>query len=109
MYRVSRPRGKHTKALGALYKTILAGLESIRVFWQIRPAAVVGTGPALVVPVAIVGRLFGSRIIYIETGSRVNTLSMTGRIMYWCANMFFVQWPQLAEQWPRAIYAGRLL
>jgi uncharacterized protein YqjF (DUF2071 family) len=34
---------------------------------------------------------------------------MTGRIMYRWADLFFVQWPQLAETLPRAVYAGRLI
>ena len=51
----------------------------------------------------------GTRIIFVETGSRVTRLSLTGRIMYRIAHLFFVQWPQLQQQWPRARYEGRLL
>jgi len=43
----------------------------------------------------------------VETGSRVRALSMTGRIVYRFADLFIVQWPQLQERYPRAVYAGR--
>jgi beta-1,4-N-acetylglucosaminyltransferase len=109
IHSLSRPRGKRTGTLKAIFRTILVGIQSLWVFFRVRPDAVLSTGPAISVPVSISGKLFGARIIFVETGSRVTALSMTGRIMYRWADLFFVQWPQLAEKLPRAIYAGRLI
>lgn len=109
IYRLSRPRGKYTGKIDALLRTILAGLQSLWVLWRVRPSAILSTGPAIAVPVSILGKLLGVRIIFVETGSRVKALSLTGRIMYRWADLFFVQWPQLKEDLPRAIYAGRLV
>jgi beta-1,4-N-acetylglucosaminyltransferase len=109
IYTLTRPRGKRTKTLDSILRTLLAGIESLWVLLRVRPAAVLSTGPAIAVPVSVIGRLLGARIIFVETGSRVTTLSLTGRIMYRWADLFFVQWPQLAEKLPRAIYAGRLV
>jgi len=108
-YRLRRPRGKHTGKPGAVFRTILAGIQSLWVLLRVRPAAIVSTGPAIAVPVSIIGKLLGARVVFVETGSRVRALSLTGRIMYRWADLFFVQWPQLAEKLPRAIYAGRLV
>ena len=109
LYSLSRPRGKDTGMAGAVWRTLLAGVQSLPVIWRIRPTAVLSTGPAIAVPVSLIGKLLGARIIFVETGSRVTTLSWTGRIVYRWADLFFVQWPQLAEHLPRAIYAGRLV
>jgi beta-1,4-N-acetylglucosaminyltransferase len=109
IYSLSRPRGKSTGALSAIFRIILTGIQSVWVLLRVRPAAIVSTGPAIAVPVSILGKLLGARIIFVETGSRVKTLSLTGRIMYRWADLFFVQWPQLKESLPRAIYAGRLV
>lgn len=108
-YILTRPRGKHTGTLDSISRTLLTGIESLGVLLRVRPAAILSTGPAIAVPVSIMGKLLGARIIFVETGSRIKALSLTGRIMYRWADLFFVQWPQLAEELPRAIYAGRLV
>jgi len=109
IHRVIRPRGKSTGKLAAALRTIFAGLQALWILLRVRPAALISTGPAIVVPISIAAKLFRVRIIFVETGSRVRTLSLTGRIMYRWADLFFVQWPQLAEELPKAVYAGRLI
>ena len=109
IYTIPRPRGKETGLLMAIWQTWLAGLLATGILLRLRPAAILSTGPAIAVPVSIIGKILGARIIFIETGSRVRTLSLTGRIMYRWADLFFVQWPQLAATLPKAIYAGRLI
>jgi UDP-N-acetylglucosamine:LPS N-acetylglucosamine transferase len=109
IYRLMRPRGKQTPALLAVLRTIVTAVQAIGVVLRVRPKAILSTGPAIAVPVSIVGKLLGARVIFVETGARVKTLSMTGKILYRWADLFFVQWPQLVERLPRAIYAGRLI
>ena len=109
IYSLTRPRGKCTGQLHSVFRTLLTEIESLRILLRIRPAAILSTGPAIAVPVSIFGKLFGARIVFVETGSRIKALSLTGRIMYRWADLFFVQWTQLAEKLPRAIYAGRLI
>lgn len=109
LYRLSRPRGKDTKTLPAILRTIRTTFETLPVLLRVRPDAVVSVGPAIGVPVCILGKLLGARIIFIETGSHITFSSMTGRILYRWADLYFVQWPQLAQKLDRAIYAGRLI
>jgi beta-1,4-N-acetylglucosaminyltransferase len=86
----------------------VALLEIVRVLIKVRPKAVIGCGPAIAVLASAVGKLLGSVIIFVETGSRVSNLSLSGKLMYRVADQFFVQWPNLQSKYPRAIYAGRL-
>jgi beta-1,4-N-acetylglucosaminyltransferase len=109
IHSLTRPREKRSRRLDAIFRTILSGIQSLWVLLRVRPEAIVSMGPAIAVPVSVVGKLLGARIIFVETGSRVKTLSLTGRIMYHWADLFLVQWPQLAKKLPRAIYAGRLV
>jgi UDP-N-acetylglucosamine:LPS N-acetylglucosamine transferase len=108
-YTLWRPRGKRTSLPLAVLRTLGVFWQSFHILRQVRPAAILSTGPAIAVPISLLGRLLGSRIIFVETGSRVAKLSLTGRIMYPIAHLFFVQWPQLQAEWPRARYEGRLL
>ena len=109
IHRITRPRGKSTGKASAMCRTILAGIESLALLLRVRPAAIISAGPAICVPVSILGKLLGARIIFIESSSRIRHPSLTGRIMYRWADLFFVQWPQLQEQLPRALFAGRLV
>ena len=109
IYTLCRPRGKYTHKLKAILRTLWAGIQSLQVLLRVQPDAILSTGPAIAVPVSIVGKMLGARIIFVETGSRIKTVSLTGRIMYRWADLFFVQWPQLKERLPQAIYAGRLI
>lgn len=109
VYTLRRPRHKSMSITQGAWRTVGVSWQTLRLLWQLRPTAILSTGPALAVPVAMMGKALGAQLIFIETGSRVKALSLTGRLLYPVADLFFVQWPQLQEKLPRAIYAGRLL
>jgi UDP-N-acetylglucosamine:LPS N-acetylglucosamine transferase len=109
VYRIYRAREKDTKFFDAIIKTFIDGIKSFWIILRVKPHAILSCGPAIAVPVSIVGKILGTHIIFVETGSRVNCLSLTGRIMYRCADLFFVQWPKLKKGRAKAIYAGRLI
>ena len=67
------------------------------------------TGPAILVPVAIMGKFVGAKISLSKVRSRITELSLTGKIMLRLADLFFVQWEPLQRRYPRTIYAGRLM
>uniref|UniRef100_T1JLJ3 UDP-N-acetylglucosamine transferase subunit ALG14 n=1 Tax=Strigamia maritima TaxID=126957 RepID=T1JLJ3_STRMM len=48
------------------------------------------------------------RIIFVESICRVETISLSGKILYFFADEFLVQWPNLIKSYPRAKYLGRL-
>ena len=109
IYRVTRPRGKSTGKLGAALLTLVATVESLWILLRVRPAAIISAGPAIAVPASILGKLLGARVIYLESSSRISRPSVTGRILYRWADLFFVQWEQLQSSYPRALFAGRLV
>jgi UDP-N-acetylglucosamine:LPS N-acetylglucosamine transferase len=91
------------------WKFILNLWEAFRILRKERPTAILSTGAGLAVPFAIVGRLFfGTRVVFVETFTRIERPSLTGRIMYWLAHDFFYQWPQLRAFFPRGCYGGPL-
>lgn len=105
---VRRPRGMHDSILSAVINSVIAVAQITAIMLRVRPQAVIGSGPAVSVLTSVVGKLFGARVVFIETGSRVKTLSLSGKIIYRLADLFFVQWAPLRKKCPKAIYAGRL-
>ena len=109
VYRVIRPRWKNTSLPLAVVRTVCSAWQALLALLRWQPQAVVSTGPGPAVPASLLAKLLGIRVIYIETGSRVFALSSSGRILRRFADLFFVQWPELLEAYPEALYAGRLL
>ena len=88
--------------------TLHALWACVLLIWTASPDLVLVNGPGTCVPVAVLARLSGSRVIFVESWCRVESLSLTGRIMYWVAHRFVVHWPELARRYPRAEYLGRI-
>ncbi len=107
-YRVARPRGKSGSWALAVLRTLLCAAQSLVALLRARPDAIVHCGPAVALPVSVWAKLLRKPVIFVETGSRVHRLSLTGRLMRPLADLYFVQWPQLLGVYPQAIYAGRL-
>ena len=108
VYRVPRAREKAHNLPRDVLRVLRCAWRSWQALRWVRPRAVISSGPGMAVPVCLLARLAGVPLIYVETGSRVRRLSLSGRIVYPFADLFFVQWPELKERYPRAVYAGRL-
>lgn len=75
------------------------------------PDVVVGVGSSSAVPLLLCGRLLRRKTVFIESVTRFDHLSTTGRLILWLhlADRFYVQWPQLQRLVPKANYAGTVL
>lgn len=82
--------------------------EAWRILRRERPTHLLSTGAGLAVPIAIVGRLMGVRVLYIESFCAMRRPTLTGRIMYWLAHHFLYQWEQLEAFFPGGVFAGKV-
>jgi UDP-N-acetylglucosamine:LPS N-acetylglucosamine transferase len=82
---------------------------AVRLVHRFHPRAIVSTGAGVAVPFCYIGRLFGARIVYVESFSRIHEPSLTGRLVHPVAHRFFVQWPELRPRYRKAEYRGTCL
>ncbi|NPA90797.1 MAG: hypothetical protein GXO55_05045 [Chloroflexi bacterium] len=109
IYRINRPQWKVEPRWKVALRYVRLTWQSMWILARARPQVILQSGPGLAVPLSLLGKLLGARVIYVENGARVRHPSLTGRIMYRFADLFFVQWPELQEHvFPNAIYAGML-
>jgi UDP-N-acetylglucosamine:LPS N-acetylglucosamine transferase len=98
-------------AHGPTNRDVLKLVRNIPFAWRVirarDPDVILSTGAGLAVPFFWVGRLLGRRCVYVESLTRVSSLSLSGRLVYPVADEFFVQW-QDARILRRARYAGSL-
>ena len=82
---------------------------ALRVLRRERPTHLLSTGAAVAVPFFYVGRLKGARLIYIEVFDRIDTPTLTGRIVRPITQHFMVQWAEQLKLYPGAELIGPLL
>lgn len=80
--------------------------KSLFLYIKIRPKYIVTTGTHTAVPICYIGKLFGSKIIFIETFANSLTKTLSGTLIYPIANLFIVQWESMLKLYPKAIYGG---
>ncbi|HKB50520.1 MAG TPA: PssD/Cps14F family polysaccharide biosynthesis glycosyltransferase [Solirubrobacterales bacterium] len=104
--KVTIGHGPTNRSLKALILNLSLAWGTLR---RERPDAILSTGAGLAVPFFVIGKLLGIRLVYVESVTRTETISLSGRLVYRLADRFFVQWPQAAERLRRATYAGSVL
>jgi len=117
---VPRSRSVGQSWLSSIFTTLWALLWSCYLIWRDRPQLVLCNGPGTCVPfcyAAYLWRLLGrlpvhTKIVFVESYCRVETLSLSGRLLLPLADMFVVHWPQLATRYAHKSnlrYFGRIL
>ena len=75
-------------------------LRNLRLAWRLvrreRPRVVISTGAGVAVPFLWAARIYGARVIYVESFARTSGLSLTGRLVRPVVHRLFVQWPEAA-------------
>ena len=80
-----------------------------RVIFCEKPDVVISTGAAVGCIVCFLGKLFGARVIWIDSITNVERLSLSGRMVRYIADLFLVQWPELVRQYRNVEYVGTVI
>ena len=88
------------------FKLLYNCLKSLYLYIRIRPDFIVTTGVHTAAPMCVLGHIFGSKIIYIETFANMKSKTITGSKVYKFADLFVVQWESMLKLYPKATYGG---
>lgn len=102
------PYGTRTHLLSYIFKYIYLCLKTVYLYFKIRPKVIVTTGTHTAGPMCYLGKIFGSKIIYIETFANTNKKTATGRLIYPIADLFIVQWEEMLKLYPKAKLGGSI-
>lgn len=99
-------------AFGPTNRNVPNLLRNLRLAWSVirreRPAAVLTTGAGVAVPFAWIAKLHRIPIVYVESFTRIDGLSLSGRMIAPVASRLYGQWPELAQRTSRVRFAGNL-
>jgi len=103
VYYVNQINRKQPSFIFAFIKLFFFSLAVLR---KEKADCVITTGALMGYVVALAGKLLRKKIIYIESFARIETPSLTGRLIYPFADVFIVQWEEGLKFFPKAIYGG---
>jgi len=98
--------GTKSNMLTYPFKLLYNCFKSLFIYLKVRPKVIITTGAHTAGPMCCIGKILGSKIIYIETFANSKSKSATGRIVYWFADLFIVQWESMIKLYPKAKYNG---
>ncbi len=104
-------RHKHSrlKSMATLPLSLLCSMVLVaRLIARYRIICVISTGPGIAVVPSVLLKLIGARVVFLESWSRFDTSSMTGKVMYRLADRFYIQNRSLEKHYPKAKYGGLL-
>lgn len=102
------PYGTRAKLFSYIFKYLWLCIKTIYYYFKIRPKVIITTGTHTAGPMCILGKICGSKIIYIETFANTNKKTATGRLIYPIADLFIVQWEEMLKIYPKAVYGGSI-
>jgi beta-1,4-N-acetylglucosaminyltransferase len=83
-------------------------IETLKLFIRYDIRILISTGSGVAIVPSVVAKLCCAKVLFFESWSRFNVPSISGRIMYRIADVFFVQNEEIHKFYKNAIYLGQL-
>jgi UDP-N-acetylglucosamine:LPS N-acetylglucosamine transferase len=74
-----------------------------------RPDVVISTGAAAGCIECFLCKLIGAKIVWIDSITNVEKLSLSGRMVRYIADLFLVQWPELTSKYKNVQFTGAIV
>lgn len=94
------------KEKNIIVNMIINSIKSVYIYIKERPDVIITTGVLSVIPICFFAKLMGKRLIFIESYAKITSPTLTGKLLYGISDRFYVQWPQMKNVYPNAIYIG---
>ena len=102
IYPVYYPSNRSIKAL------IINTYYAIKILKKERPDMIISSGAAPAIPFFWIGKLMGTKNIYIEVFDRIDKPTLAGKLCYPVTDVFIVQWEEMKRVYPKAINLGSI-
>ena len=107
-YKVRYLMQQERKNISFILEFIFNFLKAIYVAIWYNPDVIISTGAGATTFVCLFIKLLGGKVIYIESFAKINSPTITGRIIYKFADDFYVQWEEMKKFYPKAHYDGEI-
>jgi UDP-N-acetylglucosamine:LPS N-acetylglucosamine transferase len=84
-------------------------LRCIGIIFREKPNVVISTGAAAGCMLCFLGKMRGAKVVWIDSITNVERISLSGRMVRYIADLFLVQWPELAGRYKRVEFVGTVI
>jgi UDP-N-acetylglucosamine:LPS N-acetylglucosamine transferase len=92
-----------------LARVVLVFFRCLWAIFKEKPDVVISTGAAPGCIAVFLGKLRGAKVVWLDSITNVERLSLSGRMVRPIADLFLVQWPELAERHRDTEYVGEVI
>lgn len=85
---------------------IVNSFKSLEIVIKEKPNIVITTGVLAMIPLCLIVKMMGGKLIYIESFAKITSPTKTGQFLYKYADQFYVQWESMKQFYPKAICLG---
>jgi UDP-N-acetylglucosamine:LPS N-acetylglucosamine transferase len=78
-------------------KFVIQIFQALSIILRERPKIILSTGAGVAVPFFIIGWVLGIKLIFVESQSRVSSLSLSGRIVLPFSTRFYVRYKEMCS------------
>lgn len=87
-------------------RMIINMIRSVKIYLKEKPDVVICTGVLAMIPICLIAKIARKKLVYIESFAKVTSGTLSGKLLYKFADQFYVQWEQMLEIYPNAIFLG---
>lgn len=87
-------------------KFIVNSIKSLWIVVTDKPDIIISTGALATVPLMVWTKVFGRKVVYIESFAKIDSPNISGKIAYKFVDQFYIQWENMRKFYPNAIYKG---
>ncbi len=91
------------------FRVIAVLLKCIKAVFREKPEVVISTGAALGCIMCFLGKVTGAKVIWIDSITNVERISLSGRMVKYIADLFLVQWPELRDRYKKVEYVCAII
>jgi UDP-N-acetylglucosamine:LPS N-acetylglucosamine transferase len=84
-------------------------LRCLRIVLKEKPDVVISTGASAGCMLCFIGKIIGAKVVWIDSITNVERISLSGRMVRYIADLFLVQWPELAGRYKRVEFVGTVI
>lgn len=82
---------------------------AFKILHREKPNIIFSTGAGIAPPFFLVGKLMGTKLVYLETASYIGMPTLSGRMIHFIADVFLVQHKSSKKFYKKSQYKGALI
>ncbi len=92
-----------------IFNLIRNTFVAIKILFKEKPDIILSTGAGVAIPFFYLGKLMGKKLIFIEAYERIESPSLTGKLVYPITDLFVLQWEEQKKFFPKGSVLGQIL